>query len=158
MGRPYNIETLEEKIRRQTKIDKNGCWIWQGGSAANGYGMCYVQRIRANRGAHRVAWEVFNGQIPEGMNVCHRCDTPKCCNPDHLFLGSALDNVRDKIEKGRHRHGSAHHFAKLDEPQVREIFLAKGPRREIAKRFNVTRQTVGHIKRRATWAHATADL
>jgi hypothetical protein len=77
-----------------------GCWEWSGfrNLARGGYG--YVE----GRRAHRVAWELANGPIPEGLHVCHRCDNPPCCNPSHLWLGTDLDNARDKIAKRRQDH------------------------------------------------------
>jgi hypothetical protein len=74
-------------------VPECGCWIWLG--AANRYGM-----VRGDR-AHRVSWKTFRGPIPHGLHVLHKCDTPLCVNPDHLFLGTHLDNMKDKEEKGR---------------------------------------------------------
>ena len=78
------------------------CWTWHGMKNNHGYGMIYAGKAkRAKSLAHRVSWELFNGPIPEGKNVLHRCDNPECCNPEHLFIGSQLENMRDKIAKGR---------------------------------------------------------
>jgi HNH endonuclease len=77
----------------------NECWDWNGTIATNGYG-----RVFANNkwiGAHRVVWEFVYGKIPDGLYVLHRCDNRRCCNPNHLFLGTHLDNVRDATLKGR---------------------------------------------------------
>jgi len=82
------------------KIDKSsGCWLWKAGKNQNGYGL-----IRANgkeRLAHRLAWELTNGPIPKGMCICHKCDNPACINPNHLFLGTQKDNIKDMDGKGR---------------------------------------------------------
>jgi hypothetical protein len=80
------------------------CWVFQGPLTGGGYGIVWerVSGKSRNRGAHRVSWEVANGPIPDGMQVLHRCDNPPCCNPSHLFLGSARDNLLDMSQKGRH--------------------------------------------------------
>lgn len=79
------------------------CWEWQGAKSpgSHNYGKLSAWGEQASIYAHRVVWELENGQIPEGMFVCHTCDNPPCCNPDHLFLGTPKDNVQDAISKGR---------------------------------------------------------
>lgn len=95
------IKTLIDKF--WPKVQKtDGCWLWIGAVTDTGYGYlsCQVPR-RHNMRAHRISWELHNGAIPVGLNVLHRCDIPPCVRPDHLFLGTALDNNRDCISKGR---------------------------------------------------------
>jgi hypothetical protein len=75
------------------------CWEWQAGLTEKGYGNFAVDGHPHK--AHRVSYEQFNGRIPDGMMVCHKCDNPVCINPTHLFAGEPLDNVRDMIAKGR---------------------------------------------------------
>lgn len=77
----------------------DGCWLWQGMTISGGYGRVGWRGMKAV--AHRVAWELTYGPIPEGLWVLHRCDNPPCCNPEHLFLGSRLDNIADMVAKGR---------------------------------------------------------
>ena len=83
------------------KIDKSGdCWEWTGYRDRLGYG-----RLRVDGSlmlAHRVAWELEHGYISEGLNVCHHCDNPPCVRPNHLFLGTQRDNIKDSVHKGRH--------------------------------------------------------
>lgn len=110
------------------KVDKSGaCWLWTGAKAAHGYGRVQLERTRTLRGAHRVAWELTYGTIPEGEGyhgwcVCHHCDNPSCVNPEHLFLGTQRDNVRDMVEKGRKvksaGRGERHWSARLTREQV----------------------------------------
>lgn len=83
------------------KVDISGdCWLWSGAIyAESGYGRLSFQRKAL--GAHRVAWQLVNGPIPDGMLVCHRCDNPPCVRADHLFLGTQSDNIADMWAKGR---------------------------------------------------------
>ena len=92
----------------------NGCWLWMAKRERRGYGR--LEHKGKSLIASRVAWELTNGPIPQGLLVLHRCDNPPCVNPDHLFLGTTQDNVTDKMTKGRH-YGNH----KLIADQVREI-------------------------------------
>lgn len=85
-------------------VGQNGCWMWRGHpTGSNSYG-----RIKTKDGpmmAHRFSWTLHYGPIPSGLFVLHRCDTPLCVNPSHLWLGTGADNERDKVEKGRQARG-----------------------------------------------------
>jgi len=89
-----------------------GCWLWTSATTAAGYG---VFRLGGRKGiaayVHRLAWALTHGPIPDGLEVCHHCDTPPCCNPDHLFLGTHSDNMRDMARKGRNRGARRHHVS-----------------------------------------------
>lgn len=145
MARPR--EPLEPRLMRA--IARRGeCWIWTGGKTRDGYGVLTVGR-RQQR-AHRASYETFNGAIPPGMLVCHRCDVPLCINPAHLFLGRPEDNTRDMVAKGRNHRlcGPANPNTKLT-PHERETI--KDLRRQglllkdIASRYGVSFQTVSDI-------------
>lgn len=134
------------------------CWRWTAGTFSNGYGQFRVgaKKVRA----HRAAYERLVGVIPPGKVVCHRCDNPLCVRPDHLFLGTALDNARDRDSKGRgapppvtELHGSANPAAKLTRDDVRAILAASGheSQRSIAKRFGISQSQVGNILRGDAW-------
>ena len=84
------------------------CWLWTGNVRSDGYGAFGARGRRTHNGAHVYAWERANGRLrPDGLQVCHSCDTPLCVNPAHLFLGTPLANMQDKVQKGRHRWGYA---------------------------------------------------
>lgn len=85
--------------RRVMKPESDGCWTWTGSTAGYGYGRVFVDGRQQS--AHRVAWELTNGPIPEGLIVCHKCDNPPCVRPLHLFLGTHKDNSQDMVRKQR---------------------------------------------------------
>ena len=93
---PITLEFIFSKIEK----DENDCWIWLG-LRRKGYGRAQHQNKVVS--THRIVWELVNGPIAKGLLICHRCDNPPCCNPEHLFLGTDKDNSRDKIAKGRDR-------------------------------------------------------
>lgn len=103
----------------------SGCWHWVGalsqddGGGVEGYGMFWFGG-RAQR-AHRLAWVLLRGPIPKGMVLRHKCDNPRCVNPDHLEPGTQMDNVRDMLEREREAKGEKNGAAKLTEAQVRAI-------------------------------------
>lgn len=94
--------TFKERFERNWVAEPYfGCWLWIGEIAAKGYGRIWKHSGLRSRRAHRAAWLLYRGQIPDGLHVLHRCDTRLCVNPEHLFLGTNLDNVLDAMSKGR---------------------------------------------------------
>lgn len=140
----------------------SGCWLWTSSYTSNGYGEISIGG-RSNREvlrAHRLSWAIFRGPIPEGMLVCHKCDNPPCCNPDHLFLGTQSDNMRDMVRKGRNSgvraKGENNGASKLTEAQIsemRSLYNTCWTQAEIARRFGVGTGTVSNVVNRKVWKH-----
>ena len=98
---------IDERLYRKCKHNEvTDCWEWQGGinNSGPGYGMIRDTEYNGMRTTHRVSYEIHHGEIPKGKLVLHKCDNTLCVNPDHLFLGTHLDNTLDMIQKGRHNH------------------------------------------------------
>lgn len=147
--------------------DARGCMEWTGARVRGRYGKFGVgsetDRSVATAVAHRVAYELAFGAIPDGLHVCHKCDNPPCCNPAHLFLGTNMENRRDMTAKGRHlagylspKHskGEQVNTAKLTPKQVAGIranVAESGP--SLAARLGVTASTIHKVRRRQTWKH-----
>ena len=146
--------------RLDARLDKTGdCWLWTGSKDGSGYGLIGVATSRAKR-THIVAWELANGPVPDGMCICHHCDTPACCNPAHLFLGSKAVNNRDRADKGRSAdtHGENHPRARLDDDRVRHIrrrHQQGATLKEIAAEVGVSHYAVHDVVRGRTWSHVT---
>lgn len=144
-------ETPEQTIQsRVCRIDK--CWIWTGRTSdKDGYGV--VHKNGKNIRAHRFSYETYVGPIPEGMFVCHRCDTPACINPDHLFLGTCAENIADSVKKGRFTRGERHRNAKLTEQDVVHILKSGDSPNALAERYGVRPSTVFAVRARKTWKY-----
>jgi hypothetical protein len=140
---------------RYTPEPMSGCWLWEEHTDKYGYGQLrYNGRQYA---AHRLSWILHRGDIPSGQCVLHRCDTPTCVNPNHLFLGTHLDNARDREWKGRgnqsERAGERNSQAKLTETDVKAIRLDTRTYAIIAKDYGISPTQVGNIRRKTRWRH-----
>jgi len=178
----YNCSTVATKgpARRPlterfwSKVDKAGeCWLWTASTQSAGYGKITAGGSRGRTlGAHRVAWELTHGPIPDGLFVCHRCDVPACVRPDHLFLADHDGNMADKSRKERgsgERHrsrtrpdsiirGTASPNAKLDEEAVRDIRRRYGPdggpsMSALARQYGVDISVIHGVIHRKSWKH-----
>lgn len=157
-------EHLQDVIQQMSIPEPNtGCWLWDGSFRSVGYGVMFLNGKHV--AAHRASYSAFKEDPPEGLFVCHRCDVTACVNPDHLFLGTHLDNMEDAKKKGRFRSGPTgkpgmtgeqHPQAKLTTEQVVSIQRAlatKEPISHIARRHNISRPNIYLIKDGKAWAH-----
>lgn len=154
MAELEQADSARARLRRLTDYT-DGCWLFRGHIDGIGYGR--LPALGENK-AHRVSWIVHRGRIPFGMNVLHKCDVRNCVNPDHLWLGTQAENVRDMYSKGRNRvvalHGERNPMARLTRTQVDEIraMVAAGAKqRDACKKFNVSPMTVSRIVRGEAW-------
>lgn len=151
-------------------IDPEECWIWTGALMPNGYGAFYVGRNwrHSRKGtmdyAHRVSWTLKFGSIPNGKSILHSCDNRRCVNPNHLWVGTQKDNVRDMLSKGRFGggalrglFGTANPASKLTEDDVRAVrscySTGRWGYRRLAEMFGVTPVAIKKIVLRRTWKH-----
>ena len=148
--------------KKYTQAEPEECWIWNASVDGKGYGQINAGCRGAKMlRAHRVSYEVFIGEIPHGLCVLHKCDTPRCVNPSHLFLGTQKDNVKDCWDKGRRTNntiGEKHWKCKLSDNDIIEIrsLLNDGLKQvQIAERFNMSQAHVSKISRMEAMVHAT---
>lgn len=168
-------ESIEKRL--WSRVDKSGeCWTWTGPVDRKGYGYMYVRPGKGggvHRFTHRVSYELSTGRpIPDNMLVCHRCDNPPCVRPDHLFLGTQSDNLKDMRTKGRHAvgeriwknrfhwKGTQHHMSKLTPDiviEIRKMHRRRTSMSNIALRYGVSGNTVRDVIYGVTWSHVTSS-
>ncbi len=153
----YLIEKFEKLF---TKTD--GCWIWNGDRNPKGYGIvAYGGRKNKKReGAHRVAFKHYVGNIPAGLQVLHKCDNPSCVNPEHLFVGTQLDNIKDMFLKKRQgktgAKGEKNGKSVFSAEQVifmRQLYADGVSVLELNNKFGATYQAIDSIVKQETWKH-----
>ena len=152
--------------RFMKKVDKNGpvmphmdteCWTWLAAKNAKGYGKFLFNG--ENSLAHRVSCTLHNIKIPSGMCACHKCDNRACVNPEHIFIGTILDNTMDMVKKGRQRggnglYGETNKQSKITEDDVKYIRNHPNtPLPKLAEKFNVGKGNIWMIRHNKTWKH-----
>jgi hypothetical protein len=139
---------LAQRLKMYVSPTDTGCWEWNGGRNSKGYGRIKIDGKRVS--VHRVVYELLVGPIPDGMFVCHTCDNPCCCNPDHLFIGTNQDNVNDMVSKGR----QYSKLAKEDVIAIKQIYRrGNTTKRQLAEMFDVDFYTIKDILDGTTWKH-----
>jgi hypothetical protein len=139
------------------KVDVEGvseCWNWKASTTRGGYGQFWLGGTQVK--AHRVAWELTNGPIPEGMYCLHQCDNPRCCNPNHIRLGSLAENMQECVERDRIAKGERQASAKLTAKKVKEIRkkYARGISTiKLSAEYGVGATAIYEAVRRETWKH-----
>jgi len=142
--------TLKERIL-DTVVKENGCWIWLG-SVSKKTGRPRLKYKCKTTSAHRVAFIAFNGEIPKGLMVLHKCDNKMCVNPDHLYAGTHKDNMWDRRVRGIAGKRALHHKAKLTEESIRFIRnYSDLTATELASKLGVCISTVCRVRNMATW-------
>ena len=143
-----------------SKVDKSeGCWVWRGKPDRDGYGCIQLARPKRKRLAHRVAYQIANGEIPDGMYVLHRCPgkhNPLCVNPEHLIAGTPWQNMQDKYAQGTMACGSRQGNSRLHEddiPEIRHMLATGHTQWDVARRFKVKQSIISDIKLGKRWTH-----
>lgn len=151
------MKNRHDRFREKYVVNPDGCWLWRAATDRDGYGVFWTGTKLV--GAHRFAWARVNGIVPGNMVVCHRCDHPGCVNPDHLFLGTQLDNIADMDAKHRRADPSQANTAKLTWIDVAEIRLSSGrTARALAEDYGVTVGTICSVRRHATWIDSSRPI
>lgn len=143
------MKNMQRIFKHSIPEPNSGCWLWNGAVLKSGYGVssngekCVL--------AHRLSYKSFVGDIPEGMIIAHKCDTPSCVNPDHLWLATHKQNSSDMVKKGRSASKERCGKSKLTSDQIDFIRKSELSHRELGKMFDVSHANVGYIKRNKTW-------
>jgi hypothetical protein len=144
---------LDKFMDKVSPEPNSGCWLWSGSGDALGYGMFGVGGSGNSKRAHRVSYEHHYGEIPPGKFVCHKCDTPSCVNPEHLFLGTPKENSEDRDAKSRQALGEEHGKAVITVAEVKYIRKIPLSERVVADQLGVSRGTVNAVRSGRTWKH-----
>lgn len=147
-----------ERFHKKHRLNPDsGCWEWTASLIGRGYGQFKCAEDPKQQYAHRFSYLIHKGPVPVGKCVLHRCDNPRCVNPEHLFLGTHEDNSQDMKSKGRHLYGEKNDQAILTESDVRSIRMLCIARdlsqSRIGEMFGISQIEVSRIHRRERWSH-----
>lgn len=166
--RPDRVRKLEapsknvgERLWKRIDVkEADLCWPWKGHVNEWGYGS--ISYKGKTWGTHRLAYMLKNGPVPDGLFVCHTCDNPRCCNPSHLWLGTAKDNFHDAVKKSRNTlkickpgEGNGHHKLTTDQViEIRRSYPHSGKTmKQIGIEYGVSRDAIFDVIRRRKWKH-----
>lgn len=147
------MSTFKERLLTHRYQQPNGCWRWTGCKNQDGYGLIGGPRINGKpyaRKTHRVAYAEFIGRIPKGLSVLHKCDNRACINPEHLYLGTQRDNVRDMAERNQRRWDAVRW---LTDKQVRAIRASKESNGVLGARYKIVKCCISFVRTRRTYKH-----
>lgn len=150
---------LTERIERNImRLTESGCWIWMLKITKTGYGFISIDGRCVL--VHRAAYRAWIGEIPSGLLVCHRCDVRYCANPDHLFLGTHMDNLEDMHRKGRNAdlRGSNNGGATFTDAEIIDIRTSPETTAQVATRYSRSFQTIWAIRKNKSWRHIHAPI
>jgi hypothetical protein len=158
-------EKQKANLKKLLVQNEHGCLEFTGTKLKKGYGIFGIgsrkDNTRSRKLAHRVAYFIAYGAIPDGMFVCHKCDNPSCCNPDHLFLGTPKDNVQDMIGKSRNvtisLKGEENPNAKFSNEDVIEISSGVLSFNEAKSRYGISKSHFYRLRSGNSWKHITAE-
>ena len=142
-----NIRDISRFSQSYLPEPNTGCWLWEKYTDSSGYGRISIGDKQ--QAAHRFSWQIYRGKIPKRMLVCHRCDTPACVNPAHLFLGTKSDNANDAAQKGRL--GTPKRLTEEKVKEIKRLLETGGSQRKIAKQFGVSSVTINAIHNGRIW-------
>lgn len=143
------IERLKARFEEKYIPEPNtGCWLWLGALGGAGYGYFFTgpDRTKGMRGAHIVAYEIYKGVVPKRKVVRHTCDVPCCVNPEHLLLGTQVDNLGDAFARKRIMRGGQHHNSKITDAEIEAIRADSRSSYKIATDYGISPRQVRRLR------------